>query len=655
MAWINTGIKIYLFCRSLVPKCDIQVLSGYPPKPNTKTKHWNMAMLELKKYGENIDAMREKLVVKDKSLSIIMPKGRAGAFSGGSSEESPTKQAKQQIQLASEHVSFTPPMVEVTPSSSGQEGRMEEGIGSISDAEVSSPGTPPRLQIDLEGSGHRSSSVGGNANQTTHDKSPSRGRAMPSGGGSLIRAMRRNSQVPGSLDFNNESPLQAVVMGTPSVGQTGGLKCKRKGMKAGDALSALISSITQRKMGGHGGGGVVCPQVPPGATASVDGGAVGLGPGGHDDTDPHIGKQKVVSADDSQERTSSPFSAIYVDRHKTAIALVDPNQKRPKRKTAKVIGNEPHSKKARLLNTVSGVQGSTVAKTSVGSKADSPGTVVMGKAKEIVNDPAAYVAKIQEYGSVAIGAFSKSTSTSSSTSVPSSTTISSHLLPNQRMEVSCVNTSLSSSPMETAATAVTIPSDKIVSSSTFIPPSISVSTVAAKPRSSSGGKRKKKGSEKNRGKSPHKNVVGAPKGTPGLITPKISIPAAVINNLAATIAAPTTQLHPSGSSSTSLTSTSSLSSSQPTGQGGNLAYPVSLGASTRHDSPSSRAAEVVRGEEAAQGIGEVGTSNLPEGIGLMEGTMVKVSNSFLARVNNLGGSSEDMGYNYFMEKVGLLV
>ena len=51
---------------------------------------------------------------------------------------------------------------------------MEEGIGSISDTEVSTPGTPPPLQIDSERSGHPNNGASGSTNQTDHDKSPRR-------------------------------------------------------------------------------------------------------------------------------------------------------------------------------------------------------------------------------------------------------------------------------------------------------------------------------------------------------------------------------------------------------------------------------------------------------------------------------------------------
>ena len=80
-------------CRSIVPKSAIQELNGLPPKPSTKTQHWNIAMLELKKYGENIEAMREKMGLskpsdklhksfKSKESKLIISRGEAQQTTG---------------------------------------------------------------------------------------------------------------------------------------------------------------------------------------------------------------------------------------------------------------------------------------------------------------------------------------------------------------------------------------------------------------------------------------------------------------------------------------------------------------------------------------------------------------------------------------------
>ena len=349
--------------------------------------------------------------------------------------------------------------------------------------------------------------TGGNANLSGHDQSPIQGRVIPSVGGFLIMTMRRNIQIFGSL--NNESGLQAVGMGTPSTLQTCGLTGRRKRKKSGLALSSLIPNIIQRNIGVYSGGEVMCPQVLPGAIASVSRAPVGLGgssSGGCNDTDLHLGNH----SDDIKEISKSPFSTIYEEQHKTAVVSVDPNQKRVKITT----------------------------------------------------------------------------------------------------------------------------------------PRISIS------RSRKG---KGKQSVKRLGKSFNETAVGVTRVTPGTIAPRITMPVAIVNNLPATVATPTTQLHPPCSSSTSLASTISLSSSQSTSQGGNSAYPESRASPLRRDSSSSQAVEIVRGEGTAHGIGEAETSNLTEDIALMERTIGEVSTSNPSRVDHMGGSSDDMVHNYFMEKVRCLV
>ena len=673
-------------------------------------------MLELKKYGENIEAMREKIGAKDKSFRMIMLKDKSGRFGGASSHNSPSKKEKHQQPQASElfskadRISFTPPVVEVTPSLGEREsGRDNRGGGSISDAEASSPGTPPSLQIDLEGSGHGSGGSGGgtNVNRSRIDKSPSRGRAMPSGGRSLIGTINRNSQVPGSLDFSSDSGLQAVLMGSPTICQAGGLK-KRKG-----TLLDVISGINQRKLGGGGSGWVAGPPAKSGAgvTSTEGGGGTNIAVEvRQDDTD--VAKQKGALADDSQGKTSSPFSSIYADRNKTAIALVDPNQKRPKRKTAKVVGSEPPSKKARLNNNaVSGTQGSAGAGTKADSSSASAGDL------QAISDTAAYVAKIQEYGSTVVGAFSTNTNivttTITTTTIPPSTTstIPSSTIPSSTIPTSTIPTS--TIPTSTIPTS-TIPPSTIPPSTSIIPPStttipsttstvlpstsassntlaslqvefptvgtslsslpngtsssIAVSSngsgstlappTAVKPRSStsSGGKRKKKGSDKNRGKSPHKPSSSVTK-TMIVSAPKITPSAAVVDALAAATTTPLTVFQPPSSSAATFTLASTISSSciVSTSQGGNLPYQGTQGASTTQDSPSSSGSAEVRGEVAARGVGQEDSSDFAEGTGLLADTVRKVNTSFLARVNQITGTSEDMGYKYFMEKVGVLI
>ena len=88
-------------------------------------------------------------------------------------------------------------------------------------------------------------------------------------------------------------------------------------------------------------------QMQPGVRASADREEVRLSSAsdGCNDTGPHVGKHKIISADDSQKRTSSPSPTMYKDRHETAIALVDLNQKRLKRKSGEQVESESYSRK----------------------------------------------------------------------------------------------------------------------------------------------------------------------------------------------------------------------------------------------------------------------------------------------------------------------
>ena len=574
-----------------MPKCDIQALNGLPPKPSTKTKHWNQAMFELKKYGENIEAMREKLGgVKDKSLKVLLKdKGKSGQNPNSQNQDSNKQKHMNKDQFSvSNHTSLPPPVVEVTPSDEG------DTAASISDADISSPGSPPILQIDL-GSGSAPNNV---------DKSPNRGRAMPSGHGrSLIGAINR-SQVPGTLDFNGEGGPQAVVMGSPST--TPKVKTRKGMKKAGDTLSALVSSLAQRKrvaemeMGGKAGG---LTPVHKGAVFRTPGDEGG-GAGGQNDAE--SGKQKGA-VEDPKDKKNSPFSSIYEYRNKTAIALVDPNQKRAKRRTPKVTtGSEPPAKKARPNTS--------------GAATESPISATNGKPDgevQSLNDPAAYVARIQEFGNVAISALSNTTGTNPSPSSSSG----SQQVANLKADAAKVRNSVSVSPQNTSGSS---------NSSNSVGLTPALPGIPKTSRTGAGGGKKKTGKktvDKNRGKSPSK----AANKTAGVDALKTTSSISTSSSFAPPVTTTTTN------AKTNLT----------------IASKVSHGASSSHDSPSSSGSAEIRGEVAAPGMSaeEGGSGDFAEGSGLLADTIRKVNSSFMARVNQMTGSPDDMGYKYFVEKV----
>ena len=63
----------------------------------------------------------------------------------------------------------------------------------------------------------------------------------------------------------------------------------------------------------------------------------------------------------------------------------------------------------------------------------------------------------------------------------------------------------------------------------------------------------------------------------------------------------------------------------------------------------------IRGEVAAPGMPSEEMSDFTEGSGLLADTIRKVNSSFFVRLNQMTGSSDDMGYKYFVEKVSTSV
>lgn len=579
-----------------MPKCDIQVLNGLPPKPSTKTKHWNQAMFELKRYGENIESMREKLGgVKDKSLKLLMLKNKGGGHS--SPQRNSLKSLSQQKSDSSQddglsqanHSPYPPPVVEVTPSDSA------DGVGSLSDTEVSSPGTPPSLQIDLKGSGHGS---GG-----SRDRTPSKGRAMPSGQ-SQIGGISRNSQV---LDFGSDSGAQSVVVRSPSTNS--GSKMKRKGMIAGAALNALVSTLQRKRVAEQ-----VCSLTP-----VHQGAALGM-PVAGGQKEAESGKPKVTE-EAPQEKTSSPFSSMYVQSCKTAVTIVDPDQKRPKRKTLKG-GSEtpvpPASKRARLTNnTVAAAI--AAAESSSNSKSD-------GDAMSI-GDPLAFAAKVQEFSNAAISALNTTTAAPSMATTIASI---SHPVPASLKSgvAANVRASVSTSPNSSGGAS----NNSGFSAATLGLPGLPKSRAITSGVKKKGGKRP---ADKNRGrKSPHTKGAGKAAFLANSIQP--AAPVTTVSSLAALISAPT-NIVPSTSTAETAATTRANFMRQVT-QGSTISTPRA-------------AEEVVRGETAAPGMGGDEIGDFGGGTGLLAETIRKVDTALQARVNHMTGHSDDMGYRYFVEKV----
>ena len=571
-------------------------------------------MFELKKYGENIEAMRDNLGgVKDKSLKMLMKNkiGKPSVHVGGASQEGGKQKDSSGGGGTRPMSNHTAPVVEVTPS---------DGVdGAGSDIEVSSPGTPPSLQIDLRDS----SSGGGVAGM---EKSPSKGRALPSGGRGLIP--NRNSQVPVSLDFNSDSAAQSVVVRSPGGGSKMG---KKKGYKAGAALQALVSSLAQRKrVAEQVGGSTGMMPVHQGASISAGGSIGGVGNvAGQDESE-----SAKVAAGEPQVKNDSPFSSIYEYEKKTGFAIVDPNQKRTKRKTPKAASNEgPPSKKARVANT--GGDSSSAAAASGKAAESDPMTL---------SDPAALAAKVQEFGNAAIHALS---STASSTATPQN-------VASLKVSTANVRASMSTSPQNTSGSSNH-------SAAPAPPPAL-----PSIPKARATGKKKagKKG-DRRAGKSPYKGKASTAAATAAAAAAAAAASmsssatnqqtSGVSSSLAALISAPVNTSSANVSAAASTTApVPSTSESSAISRAEFLAQ-VSQGATTSgHTGPSTSSSSAeIRGEAAAPGITSEGISSFAEGTGLLADTIRKVDASFMARVNQITGPTDDMGYKYFVEKVSV--
>ena len=585
-------------------------------------------MFELKRYGENIESMRDKLGVKDKSLKKFGRHSGGGGDGGQSGQKGGDEDGGKST---TNHHSFPPaPVVEVTPSSDN------DGPGSYSDADVSSPGTPPSLQIDLDGSGGR-------------DKSPNRGRAMPSGGQSLIGGAIGRTPVPGSLDFKSDGGASSVVVRSPMANSNS--KVNRKGMKAGAALSALVSSLTQRKrVATQVGaltpvrqGAAVRGEQPPKGGKGGGGGALNVPAIAQDDAEAKLADGGAV------DKTKSPFSSMYEHEKKTGFAVVDPNQKRPKRKTTKMVGGEPPPAKRPRNNN---------SHASNANHTPTPGVEAGSKSDGHMGDPAALVAKVQEYSSAAISALS--TGTTHTNSSPSAAGSTPHTVASLKASA---RSSMSSSPQNTSGSSSG-------SGATTGPGGMATLGLPGLPkaRPAAGGARKKAGKKGDkRGKSPHKSAKAANSNTvaaalatanavssssasqpSSTVTPSTTAVGGVSSALAALINAPTGATTPTSilsSTPTTTTSVNSLSRSQITNHNSG-STPITATA-------TSTSTTEVRGEAAAPGLSGEEISNFAEGSGLLADTIRKVNTTFLGRLNQMMGPSDDMGYKYFVEKVSV--
>lgn len=564
-----------------MPKSAIQELNGLPPKPSTKTQHWNIAMLELKKYGENIEAMREKMGLskpsdklhksfKSKESKLIINRGESQQTTGQQNNHYDGQRAERlngstgnSSYSISNHIPPSAAVVEVNPS-----GTDDDKLENVASSEPSSPGSPRELQIDLD--------------QT---RSPGKKKL---GGSTSMLASRRN--IPGSLDFNESGSPQAVGSNLSQLNR------RVKG-KAGARLSAVLSNLTRRAASAMGGQGGSMTPVSAGVPLSGGGATTAL-----DNMD-------VDEPEDAngQGQSDNPFSSIYHDRNKTAIALVDPDSHKRKRNINKRFTEQqppPPAKKPKVQSSAN----SKPTSNKESSSTTEPLLTTSGAPEITVNNTSLSFVNLRPEVPAAVGS-SKSTSPQSSTESPSSkgggkSHQQSHQ-PQQQQHQSQTNSSPSGAG------------------------GLNLGVTPGRPSSATGKKKtKSKGAKQaGHGRSPIKGVSKASTPNRALVTTSSSSTASTaVTNLS----------HPSPSQAAAPSSSSSNSNNNSQESLNNLRIGV-------------------RGEEAAPGMDDDDSNDFAEGSGLFADTVRKVNQSFRARVNHLTGNSDDMGYQYFTEKVSIYI
>ena len=590
-----------------MPKSAIQELNGLPPKPSTKTQHWNIAMLELKKYGENIEAMREKMGLskssdklhksfKSKEAKLLMSRGEAHQTSGGGGQHNNHLEQRGEHHLNggsgtgpySNHIPPSAAVVEVNPSGTDNDksSHLHENVAL---SEPSSPGSPRDLQIDLDNS-----------------RSPGKKR-MGGSSTNVLNAIRRN--IPGSLDFNEGSSPQAVG-GNLSQLSRGVVK----GRKAGDRLSAVLSNLTRRAGIIGGQGGSVTP-------ISVTIGGSGTSALESMDTD-------EPDEANGQGQSDNPFSSIYHDRNKTAIALVDPDSHKRKRNINKrFTDQQPPAKKSKVQANASSKQSSKETSGTSGASSMEPALITTSTSEITVNNTALSFVNLRPEVPTAVGS---TTSVSPQSSTGSPKAKGQHHHPHHhhhQQQPSQLQSQLQSS-----------------TSSGGITPGGGggVTATPGRQNNTTGKKKTKKSKQSAQNRSPTKGVSkAAANSTPNRAAVTTSSSSSASHSVSAA-AAVTASLTQSSSHTAPATTTTS--------GGATGGASVAVAGATGQDSLSNLRIGV-RGEEAAPGINDDDSNDFTEGSGLFADTVRKVNQSFRARVNHLTGNSEDMGYQYFTEKV----
>ena len=591
--------------RSLVSKASIQELNGPPPTPTSKTQFWNIAMYELKRYRENINVMLERMGGKvtntnstpkpPRELKLTKPTKEVAQPSPGQvhnhvdySQQEGTRYSQEpvitlQTLPVSNYVPFSPQLVEVNVNLSETEDGSMHGnsatlMHSLAISEPSTPGSEPELQIDLGEPGGAEQRW--RAQQERH--SPANIRVTPPAKSSMLGGLNRTPMI---LNINSSrqsvaSPIVSSpqVSGSSPVLWTPNFKRGLRGRKPGEALSALATSLAERKRVAELGSQTPMLTTPTSALGDREG---GYGNGNYQEA-----MEMDTSLEDSDEvkatQLNSQFSSVYLDRAKTAIAVVDPDQKRL-RKRKKIAVEQTPKKVPRIQNTSKIV-------TSIAniSDLDMHGETMAASLTSQVN--------------------------------------------------AAVNLGRQDSPSNGRAETLKV---KLTQNGQTSPGR----AVSASPGGGGAGVGRKLGGLS--GKGGNSKAGGKGKGGKFIIGSHAGKKAKGRAKNASLAKSSSVWPAKTTSAATPTTAVSSHSTSP-------QLNPVFTPLASQDSSLTATTTPMTAREGVAMaryGLVEEETPEFAEGSGLLAETVQKVDRSFRARINQMAGSSEDMGYQYFSEKV----
>ena len=558
-------------------------------------------MMELRKYRESIDIMMQKISgggkgskFKEGRMIGNQDESPVSNHDAHSLKESPpysheASMISQHHLAISNHIPYSPQLVEVTPLSEAEDGSILGNSAMVMQpndemiSEPSTPGSPPELQIDLDGTAglHK----GGDKN------SPLKGsRIGQPASRSLLGNLnkRTSSHSPGNFEFNSsntQSNTGPVFDGGASASNLLKFKLKKMpGRKPGAVLTALATSLAERRVAELSGPpvGSSSPGTPPSSQENSNTSEVG---GDSEQT--------------TEDGMNNSFSSIYQDRCKTHITVVDPDQKRSRKRPKNKFPDPPPKKSARVQNTTAKVPTINNATTAPPSS----------------NEP----------------------------DLPRA------LPPPPLPPAPPSQTVIPSLPPSTPSPSTTLPASLHVEPITIRPTTTASPAAKLDPKTSTPNK-----SAKNT--TAAKTVLSINKKSPvkkprGMTTPAGGKKVAKGRSKAAT----SRQANAARSSATTVANSNTMGGMSFQANGGlsKIVTPTIGGVPLMSNTPIFRP-EIPLSTASIQShnFEEEEMPDITEGSGgLLADTIRKVDRSFRARVNQMSGGSEDMGYQYFTEKV----